>query len=508
MKNYFKKLALLFTVSFILIISCSKNDDSNQNGNIQEDNLFDPVDDELNNMLEAIPSDTSIEASDLKFEDGSSMLDFIQQNDPNFLNEHIVNRTMAAQSLTPENQLKLLIGEMALMAQSLVKRNNWSNYSGSNQPNGLAYNWGSKNHKNSQKPGNYPRGSSTPNLCQDFLYGLDCSGMVYQMGLAAGVNLAAGGCSAEFERNEANWNNKFSQSTNYKDLRAKLFKHTGVSATDSTYIDINGIKEGDLIFKTDNGTAVHVGMVLRANFASNLSIYQSNGKPQLDCDANKSTSCGPRIISLLSSEVFGSGKLFGIDWQILRFETKGNDVTIGTQKWMRKNLNVSKYRNGDDIPQVQDPTAWGNLTTGAWCYYENNTANGTVYGKLYNWYAANDPRGLAPTGYHIPSDAEWTTLTNFLGGESVAGNKMKATTLWTPYSGIINTNSSSFTGLPGGYRANNGPFAGIGYGGRWWSSSEIATSNAWFRAIDYNNSSTFRLNDPKRSGYSLRCLRD
>ncbi len=148
-----------------------------------------------------------------------------------------------------------------------------------------------------------------------------------------------------------------------------------------------------------------------------------------------------------------------------------SEVRIGTQIWMTRNLNVSRYRNGDPIPQVQDPSAWAALTTGAWCYYENNTVNGTTYGKLYNWYAVNDPRGLAPTGYHVPSDGEWTTLTTFLGGESVAGGKMKATTLWnSPNTGA--TNSSGFTGLPGGIRNRFGSIFDIGFNGNWWSSSE------------------------------------
>lgn len=99
------------------------------------------------------------------------------------------------------------------------------------------------------------------------------------------------------------------------------------------------------------------------------------------------------------------------------------EILIGNQTWTKKNLDVATYRNGDAIPQVQDST-WETLTTGAWCYYENNTDNGTTYGKLYNWYAVNDPRGLAPNGYHIPTDAEWTTLSTYLGGDSIAGNKM------------------------------------------------------------------------------------
>jgi uncharacterized protein (TIGR02145 family) len=183
-------------------------------------------------------------------------------------------------------------------------------------------------------------------------------------------------------------------------------------------------------------------------------------------------------------------------------------VTIGGQVWMQKNLNVCKYRNGDDIPQVQDPTVWADLTTGAWCYYENNTANGTVYGKLYNWYAVNDSRGLAPAGYHVPSNAEWTTLTTFLGGESVAGNKMKATTGWTPFSGIINTNSSGFTGLPGGARNYNGPFTSIGQIGYWWSSSENGTTEAWSRYLSYINGLVDSYLSGKTVGFSVRCLRD
>ena len=101
-----------------------------------------------------------------------------------------------------------------------------------------------------------------------------------------------------------------------------------------------------------------------------------------------------------------------------------SSVVIGTQTWTTKNLDVETYRNGDPIPEEQDASTWANLTTGAWCYFANNTANGTTYGKLYNWYAVNDARGLAPNGYHIPTDAEWTILTDYLGGQLSAGTKM------------------------------------------------------------------------------------
>ena len=159
-----------------------------------------------------------------------------------------------------------------------------------------------------------------------------------------------------------------------------------------------------------------------------------------------------------------------------------NEIKIGDQTWTTKNLDVDTYRNGDAIPQVQDTSAWANLTTGAWCYYENETANCTTYGKLYNWFAVNDPRGLAPKGYHIPSDAEWTILTDNLGAK--AGTKMKSTSGWENNGN--GTNKSGFAGLPGGYRTNVGYFYYIGANGYWWSSSEIDTDYAWCRYLNYS----------------------
>ena len=183
-------------------------------------------------------------------------------------------------------------------------------------------------------------------------------------------------------------------------------------------------------------------------------------------------------------------------------------VTIGGQIWMQKNLNACKYRNGDDIPQVTDPAVWADLNTGAWCYYENSTANGTVYGKLYNAYAVNDPRGLAPAGYHIPSDGEWTTLTTFLGGVVVAGGKMKATTGWeSPNTDA--TNSSGFTGLPGGVRSSgSGVFYNIGSFGKWWSSTKFGGEHTFFRFLNYGFGSVDEGYYNNRDGYSVRCIKD
>ena len=182
---------------------------------------------------------------------------------------------------------------------------------------------------------------------------------------------------------------------------------------------------------------------------------------------------------------------------------------------MLKNLDVSTYRNGDLIPKVTDPTAWSALTTGAWCWYNNDSAtNASTYGKLYNWYAVNDPRGLAPTGWHVPIDAEWTTLITCLGGDAVAGSAMKetGTTHWTsPNTGA--TNSSGFTGLPGGGRNFNSTFSNVGNSGIWWSSTGINTTYAWYSFLYYFNGSIIRTNYNmtnynKQDGFSVRCLRD
>ena len=184
-------------------------------------------------------------------------------------------------------------------------------------------------------------------------------------------------------------------------------------------------------------------------------------------------------------------------------------VLIGAQYWMEKNLEVTTYRNGDPIPYVTDATAWAVLTTGAWCYYNNDPANASLYGKLYNWYAVNDPRGLAPVGWHIPTDAELTTLSTTLGGDAVAGGKMKVagTTRWTaPNTGA--DNSSGFAGLPGGDRTNDGAFYGVGTFGYWWSSTENNATNAWCRALGYSFGGIDRFSFSKPAGFSVRCLRD
>jgi uncharacterized protein (TIGR02145 family) len=184
-----------------------------------------------------------------------------------------------------------------------------------------------------------------------------------------------------------------------------------------------------------------------------------------------------------------------------------NTVQIGTQCWTQSNLKVSKYRNGDNIPTGLNNSQWGSTTSGAYAIHNNNSANDALYGKLYNWYAVNDSRGLCPTGWHVPSDGEWTTLTDFLGGESVAGGAMKTTTGWNyPNSGA--TNSSGFTGLPGDHRSFGGGCYSFGTSGFWWSSSDAGSGSAWYRGLGYYYAYANRGNFYPRYGFSVRCLKN
>jgi uncharacterized protein (TIGR02145 family) len=194
---------------------------------------------------------------------------------------------------------------------------------------------------------------------------------------------------------------------------------------------------------------------------------------------------------------------------VLSFGGNTASVVIGTQTWMSKNLSVDRFRNGDLIRHAASASEWkdaGESGEAAWCYYDNKPENGDVYGKLYNWYAVNDSRGLCPTGWHVPSDKEWTTLENDLG--SSAGGKLKSTTGWnSPNAGA--TNSSGFNALPGGNRSNNGGFYNVGGSGNWWSSSAAGSGFAWYRFLFCNYAYVLRLISlDQRDGFSVRCARD
>ncbi len=190
----------------------------------------------------------------------------------------------------------------------------------------------------------------------------------------------------------------------------------------------------------------------------------------------------------------------------------GNDycaVTIGVQEWIMENLKVTHYRNGDPIPTGYSDSEWINLSTGAYSVY----GNAETYGNLYTWPALDDTREVCPEGWHVPTDPEWTELTDFLGGTTVAGGKMKSTGniengdgLWyAPNTGA--TNESGFTALPSGSRSS-GHYYNKGYYNYFWSSTEHDSDNAWFLNLSYHNTTVNRNGTSKDSGMSVRCVRD
>jgi len=182
-------------------------------------------------------------------------------------------------------------------------------------------------------------------------------------------------------------------------------------------------------------------------------------------------------------------------------------VQIGTQKWMAENLKTTKYRNGDPIINNQN---WQSLTTGAYCWYDNNvTTNKTTYGALYIWYAVADSRNIAPAGWHVATAVAWTTLTTFLQtGNAEGGNLTDTGFIHWSSPNTDATNSSGFTALPGGNRLANGNFYNLGLNGSWWSSGSGDPNGAWNRILSYTNSNVNRGYGSKQNGFSVRCVKD
>ena len=193
-------------------------------------------------------------------------------------------------------------------------------------------------------------------------------------------------------------------------------------------------------------------------------------------------------------------------------------LEIGSRIWMKENLRTTRYNDRSLIPHVTDRTAWGNLTSPAFCWYNNASAYGSIYGALYNWYTVNTNK-LCPAGWHVPSDAEWHQLVLYLdtyallaeSESSIAGGKMKepGNNHWTFYSGISATNESGFTGLPGAYRDEEGGFYNpLGNYGFWWSSTEISPTNAYDRGLRYETNAIMRGMGYKKVGMSIRCVKN
>jgi len=215
-----------------------------------------------------------------------------------------------------------------------------------------------------------------------------------------------------------------------------------------------------------------------------------------------------------TTAVFNPDKTYGTVYDIDGNEYK--TIVIGTQTWMAENLRVTRYRNGDSIPNIAEDAEWTTLEMGAYCYYRNTTNLDTMATKgcLYNWYAADDPRNIAPKGWHVPTDDEWKTLITFLGVDSIASTKLKeaGNKHWLiPTYGQKSTNESGFTALPGGCREDyDGSFFnffGSGFG-FWWSCTNHDELNAANIGLAYYNPNYILNINAKKAGFSIRCIKD
>jgi uncharacterized protein (TIGR02145 family) len=209
----------------------------------------------------------------------------------------------------------------------------------------------------------------------------------------------------------------------------------------------------------------------------------------------------------------------GLGWLLIKnygnyssyiIDADGNaylSVNIENQSWMAENLRVTHYSNGDPISNVTDNATWSTLSIGAYCWYNNDETNfKKPYGAFYNWFAVNDTRGLCPTGWHVPSNTEYNTLINYLGGTSAAGGKMKDVNLWaSPNTGA--SNSSGFSALPGGYRNSYGEFYNNTIEGWWWTSFVNNQSTSGRLVLFSNTAATSFGAAQKKYGASIRCIK-
>jgi len=223
---------------------------------------------------------------------------------------------------------------------------------------------------------------------------------------------------------------------------------------------------------------------------------------------------GKSLISTGSSNLAKTEKLLSITQKILsEIKPQYESVRIGNQEWMTRNLDVDRFRNGDLVPHIESDKEWEEAYENgqpAWCYYNNDNENRKKYGKLYNWYAVNDPRGLAPEGWHIPTDVEWGLLVLELGGDKKAGHALKYTYGWdnNKDSSGNGTNGSGFEALPSGLRNGLGAFGYKGQGGGWWSSTAIDTTKSWYRFVLYASPMVFKDAYGNRNGLAVRCVKD
>ncbi|MCX2493612.1 fibrobacter succinogenes major paralogous domain-containing protein [Pedobacter sp. PF22-3] len=252
---------------------------------------------------------------------------------------------------------------------------------------------------------------------------------------------------------------------------------------------------GEIIFKSDNAAV--------ATIIGNLVTIKGSGKAIITAYQAQSGIYGAHSISanLVVTEAVVAETLADVDGNIYK------TVKIGSQTWMMENLRTTHYRDGTIIQNVTGSSNWGTQTIGAYCNYNNSLELGKTYGFLYNWYAINSDRKLAPQGWHIPTSAEWTILYNYIGGDRYSGGKIQesGTRHWVSDTGA--SNITKFTGLPGGKRNGDGTYDSIFYDANWWTATANSTGTAWNYNL-YVKGYLEIAESPKNLGYSVRCIKD
>ncbi len=291
---------------------------------------------------------------------------------------------------------------------------------------------------------------------------------------------------------------------------------------------ITGLKQGMYFINIKGETYYYTAKLISQNATQNIARLEFTGSENSTITVNqlKSTKATVNMAYTTGDILLFKGTSGSYSYIISDIPTASKTITfnfsacsdfdnnnyttlqIGTQTWMAENLKSTHFKNGTAIPNVTNDTVWKALATGAYCDYNNTPANNTTYGRLYNWATVNTGN-LCPTGWHVPTDAEWSTLTTYLGGEATVSGKLKEAGLthWiSPNSAA--TNETGFTALPGGTRTSDGIYYNISSYGFWWSSTANTTANAWARAMYYNLISVYRGSYAKTSGFSVRCIKD
>jgi uncharacterized protein (TIGR02145 family) len=336
-----------------------------------------------------------------------------------------------------------------------------------------------------------------------------------------GVNIGTTPLSKELDLTDnSNWGSRFLKLTlpEYAEQRQTIQVYPSKDPL-KVSVDLIKLEAPFLIESTPNGADVFIdgvysgqtplqGTLPFGKYSVELKLEEYMPTSQKQIIVNAGTTANLMVDLILKKQPVVKLEN-NIETDIIVKDASGNSykaVKIGDQVWMSENLKTDRYSNGDLIPNIMGKSDWTNLYTGAWCNYKNLNNNEDKNGKLYNWYAVADYRNVCPKGWHVPTEVEWTKLTDILGGKLVAGSKMKLAG-WESQN-TSETNESGFSGLPSGNRFGNGTFDYIGSNGYWWSSSEYVTNYAWFCSLNLNSNGTIQGNTYKQSGFSVRCLRD